>query len=176
MKSTDEIRRSAEDGKKAFRSSKYESAAETFAEAARAYAEANDPVNAAEMKNNLSVALLKLGRHQESYEAARGTDEVFGNIGDRKRQGMAIGNEAAALEGLGRLEEALAGYERSAQILGEAGARDLKALVLQGAAGIRLRQGKVTESGIRMIGALESKEHPSIFERLLRFLLRVAPH
>lgn len=176
MTTADDIRKLAEDGKKAFESSKYQAAAELFTKAAQGYAGLSDPVNAAEMRNNLSVAMLKLGKNQESLEAARGTDEIFGEVGDRKRQGMAIGNEAAALEGLGRLDEALAAYERSAEVLSEAGEGDLRSLVLKAAAGIRLRQGKLGESGIRMIGALESKKHPSIFERVLRFLVRVTPH
>ncbi len=176
MTSTNELRRLAEDGKKAFESSKYEAAAELFGKAAQGYADSNDQVNAAEMRNNLSVAMLKLGRNQESLEAARGTEAIFEKAGDPRRQGMAIGNEAAALEGLGRLDEALAAYERSGEVLREAGEGDLRSLVLKAAAGIRLRQGKLVESGIRMLGALESKKHPSIFERVLRFLVRVAPH
>ncbi len=176
MTSTNEIRRLAEDGKKAFASSKYEAAAELFGNAAQGYADLNDQANAAEMRNNLSVAMLKLGRNQESLEAARGTEAIFEKAGDLRRQGMAIGNEAAALEALGRLDEALAAYERSAEVLRAAGEGDLRSLVLKGAAGIRLRQGKLAESGIRMLGALESKKHPSIFERVLRVLVRVAPH
>lgn len=176
MMSATEAQRLAEDGKKAFQSSRYAAASGLFADAAQAYAELNDGVNSAEMRNNLSVTLLKLGKNQESLEAAHGTEAIFDKIGDRKRQGMAIGNEAAALEGLGRLDEALAAYERSAEVLREAGEGDLQSLVMKAAAGIRLRQGKLAESGIRMIGALESKKHPSIFERVLRFLVRMAPH
>ncbi len=171
-----EIRRATEDGKAAFEAAQYESAADLFARAARGYDDLNDKVNAAELRNNLSVALLKLRRNQDALEAAGGTDEIFGGIGDSKRQGMAIGNQAAALESLGRLDEALAAYERSAQVLAQAGEGDLRSLVLKAAAGIRLRQGKLAESGIRMLGALEAKQHPSIFERVLRFLVRVAPH
>ncbi len=171
-----ETRKMADDGKAAFEAGRYASAVDLFARAVRGYDDLNDKVNAAELRNNLSVALLKLGRNQEALDAAAGTDEIFGSIADGKRQGMAIGNQAAALESLGRADEALAAYERSAEILGEAGEGDLRSLVLKAAAGIRLRQGKLAESGIRMLGALEAKKHPSIFERVLRFLVRVAPH
>ncbi len=166
----------AEEGKAAFESARYEAASDLFAKAAQGYAEAGDKVNEAELKNNLSVALLKLKRNQGALEAALGTEAVFSGIGDAKRQGMALGNQASALESLGRLEEALGAYERSAQIFAEAGEGDLRSLVLKAAAGIRLKQGKLTDSGLRMIGALEAKRHPSIFERVLRFLVRVAPH
>lgn len=176
MTTPDEVRKLAADGKAAFESARYETAADLFSKAANGYAELNDRVNAAELKNNLSVTLLKLNRNKAALDEAQGTEEVFAGIGDTKRQGMAIGNQAAALEGLGRLDEALAAYERSAQVLGEAGEGDLRSLVLKAAAGIQLKQGKLTDSGIRMLGALEAKRNPSIFERVLRFLVRVLPH
>ena len=176
MVTVTEVRILAEDGKRAFEAGKYEAAADLFAQAGGGYADLNDKVNAAELKNNLSVALLKLHRNQDALDAALGTDEVFGEIGDTRRQGMAVGNQAAALESLGRLDEALTAYERSAQLLAEAGEGDLQSQVIKAIAAIQLRQGKLSESGIRMIGALEAKRHPSIFERLLRFFVRVAPH
>jgi tetratricopeptide (TPR) repeat protein len=176
MVTATEVRKLADDGKRAFESARYESAADMFAQAARGYADLKDKVNAAELRNNLSVALLKLHKDQDALDAALGTDEIFEGAGDAKRQGMAIGNQAAALESLGRLDEALAAYERSAQLLADAGEGDLRSLVLKSAAGIQLRRGKLAESGIRMIGALEAKRHPSIFERVLRFFVRVAPH
>ena len=176
MATATEVRKLADEGKKAFEAAKYEAAADLFARAARGYADLKDKVNAAELRNNLSVALLKLHKDQDALDAALGTDEVFAGIRDARRQGMAIGNEAAALENLGRLDEALTAYERSAGLLADAGEGDLRALVLKAAAGIQLRRGKVTESGIRMIGALEAKRHATIFERLLRFFVRIAPH
>ncbi len=176
MTTTTEVRKLAEDGKAAYERGRYEVAADLFTRAASGYAELGDKVNAAELKNNLSVTLLKLKRNQAALDEALGTDEVFAAIGDARRQGMALGNQATALENLGRLDEALAAYERSAQILGEAGEGDLRSLVLKGIAGIQLKQGKLTNSGIRMIGALEAKRNPTVFERVLRFLVRVLPH
>ncbi len=176
MTTTVEIRKLADEGKAAFEAGRFEAAAELFAKAAQGYRDLNDPANTAEMQNNLSVTLLKLKRNEEALQAALGTDEVFEGIGDGKRRGMAIGNQAAALENLGRLDEALSAYERSAEVLAEAKEGDLRSLVLKAAAGIQLKQGKLADSGIRMIGALEAKRHPSIFERVLKFLMRVAPH
>ena len=87
---------------------------------------------------------------------------------------MALNNQAAAFENLRRLDEALSAYERSAALLAEAGEKEMRAVVLKAAAGLQLRRGKVAESGIRMIGVLEAQEHPSVFERVLRYLLRLA--
>jgi tetratricopeptide (TPR) repeat protein len=162
-----------EDGKLAFQAGQYETAAAMFDRAARGYAALSDQANAAEQKNNLSVALLKMGKPQEALDAASGTDEIFARAKDLKRQGMAVGNEAAGLEALKRLDEALSAYERSAALFAEAGEGDLRSMVLKAAAGIKFRRGKVTDSAYKMIGSLEAKDKPSIFERILKFLLRL---
>jgi tetratricopeptide (TPR) repeat protein len=161
-----------EQGKQAFQAGQLEQAVDSFRAAAETYASAHDELNSAESKNNLSVALLQLGKDQESLEAALGTDDVFAKAGDLKRQGMALGNQAAALEALKRFDEALAAYERSASVFAEADEGDLRAMVIKSAAGIKLRRGKVKDSVFKMIGSLEAKQNPSIFDRVLRTLIR----
>ena len=160
-----------EQGKQAFQAGQLEEAVDSFRAAAEAYASAHDELNSAESKNNLSVALLQLGKPQESLDSALGTDELFAKAGDLKRQGMALGNQAAALEALKRFDEALAAYEHSAAVFDEAGEGDLRAMVLKSAAGIKLRRGKVKESVFKMVGSLEAKQNPSIFDRILRALV-----
>jgi tetratricopeptide (TPR) repeat protein len=168
-----ELKQEAEDGKRSFESGHYESAAGLFRSAVQGYAALGDAVNAAEQKNNLSVTLLKLGRPQEALDSALGTDEVFAAIHDVRRQGMALNNQAAAFEGLRRLDEALAAYERSAPLLAEAGEREMRAVVLKAAAALQLRRGKLTDSGFRMLGVIEAKDQPSPFERALRWFVRL---
>ena len=172
MATESELQKLTQDGKLAFEAGNYESAAEMFETSAQGYASLNDQVNAAELKNNKSVALLKMGKAQDSLNAALGTPEIFAHAGDLKRQGMAVGNQAAALEALKRYDEALAAYEKSAGLFAEAGEGDLRSMVLKAAAGIKLKRGKVTDSAIKMIGSLEAKEKPSLFDRILKFLLR----
>src|SRR5574337_1132688 len=152
-----ELHKLAETGKQAYEAGEYESAVSAFETAANGYAALNDDINAAEMKNNLSVALLQLGKPREALGAVLGTEQVFARAGDLKRQGMAVGNQAAALESLKLFDEALAAYERSAQIFAEAGEGDLRATVLKSAAALKLKRGKVTESAFKMIGTLEAK-------------------
>lgn len=143
-----------------------------FSEAAAKYQSASDACNAAEMHNNLSVALLKLGKAQEALDAVAGTDKIFEQAGDIRRQGMALGNQAAALEALGRLNEALQAYEHSAVLLAQAGENELRAIVLQSIAILKLRRGKWMEAAVSMIGAIETAPRPNLLQRLLRFLLR----
>ena len=160
-----------EQGKQAFQSGQLDAAVDLFRAAAEAYASAHDDLNAAESKNNLSVALLQSNKAQEALEATLGTDDIFAKVGDLKRQGMAIGNQAAALEALKRIDEALAAYERSASVFADAGEGDLRAMVLKSAAGLKLKKGKVTESVFKMVGSLDAKQNPSIFDRILRALV-----
>jgi tetratricopeptide (TPR) repeat protein len=162
----------ADQGKKSFANKKFEEAAELFLQAAEGFTAGRSALMAAEMMNNRSVALLQAGRPQEALDAARDTDLVFAGGNDIKRQGMALGNQAAALEGLHRLDEALAAYERSAELFAQAGEGDLRAMVMKSAAAIKLRMGKVTDSAFKMMGSLDVKETPNLFERILKFLLR----
>jgi tetratricopeptide (TPR) repeat protein len=165
----------AEQGKKAFAAKKFEQAADVFTEAAAAYEALDDALNAAEMKNNLSVALLQAGKANEAYEAAAGTDEVFARAGDIKRQAMAFGNQAAALEALKKLDQALEAYERSAALFAEVGEGEMRSMVLQSAAAIKLKRGKMVDSALSMIGSVESTPKPNLLQRFLRFLLRIKP-
>ncbi len=127
---------------------------------------------AAEMRNNMSVALLQAGRAQESLTAALDTDQVFAGADDIKRQGMALGNQAAALEALNRYDEAIEKYDLAAQLFSQAGEGDLRSLVMKSSAAIKLKTGRVTDSAFKMMGSLEAKEHPGFFERILKFFLR----
>jgi hypothetical protein len=123
----------------------------------------------------VSVALLQAGQPADALQAVQGTDQVFAGARDLKRQGMALGNQAAALDALKRADEALAAYERAAGLFQQAGEGDLLAMVKKSSAAIRLKRGQVGESALNMIGSLDAKENPSFFERILRFLARLKP-
>jgi tetratricopeptide (TPR) repeat protein len=162
----------AEQGKQAFRNRNFDEAADLFNQAAEGYTLGRDGLMAAEMRNNASVALLQAGKPQDSLAAAQDTDQVFAEAKDIKRQGMALGNQAAALEALNRYAEAIEKYDLAAQLFAQAGEGDLRALVMKSSAAIKLKTGKVTDSAFKMMGSLEAKEHPSFFERILKFFLR----
>ena len=90
----------AEQGKKEYASGKFAAAANLFSQAAQGYEFMQDGLNAAEMKNNQSVALLQAGNAKRELQAVEGTEDIFQKAGDIKRQGIAVSNRAAALEGL----------------------------------------------------------------------------
>ncbi|MBL8063142.1 MAG: tetratricopeptide repeat protein [Anaerolineales bacterium] len=159
-------------GKKAFERKNFDEAADYFRRAVEGYTLGRAGLLAAEVRNNLSVTLLQAGKPQEALNAALETDQLFASAKDIKRQAMALGNQAAALEGLGRNEEALEKYEQSADLFGQINDGDMRALVMKSAAAIKLKTGKITESAFKMMGSVDVKENPTLFERIMKFLLR----
>ena len=162
-----------EKGKEEYTQGNYDAAADMFAQAADAYVAVQDELNAAEAKNNQSVALLQAGRAQEALRVTDGTEETFQKAGDIKRQGFAVGNRAAALEGLKKIDEALAEYERAATLLEEAGEGDMHSIVRKAAANLNLKRGRVTAAQMDVYDSLRLVEKPNFTQRILKFFKRI---
>jgi tetratricopeptide (TPR) repeat protein len=163
----------AERGKQEYQKGSYLVAADLFLEAAQAYEAARDELNAAEMKNNQSVALLQAGKAKEAFQAADGTEAIFEKAHDLKRQGIAISNRAAALEGLKKWNEALAEYDRAATRFEEAGEGDMHSIVRKAAANINLKRGRITDSQMDVFDSLRLVEKPTLMQRIMKFLVRI---
>ena len=161
----------SEQGKQAYQKGNYLAAAILFQQAAQACGD--DALTAAEMMNNRSVALLMGGKAEESLEATEGTEQVFAQTGDLKRQGMVIGNRAAALEGLKKWDEALAEYNRAASIFEQGGEGDLHSMMRKAAANIQLRRGRINDTALEIMDSLRLAEKPSLTQRVLKFFLRL---
>ena len=162
-----------ENATRAYQDADYKNAANLFGEAASVFKTQGNDLDAAEMKNNQSVALLQAGNAQGSYDATRGTAQIFFAGGDFRRQGMAFGNEAAALNALCRLDDAAQNYRLAADGLEKAGEDQLRASVMQALAGIQLRKGKVMEALLSMQLGLAGVKHPTLKQKILRGLLRL---
>lgn len=163
----------ADKAKQEYEKGNFAIAAQMFSQAAQAYTAAKDTLNAAEMKNNQSVALLQAGKANEALQATDGTEEIFQQAGDLKRQGISIGNRAAALEGLHKWKEALAEYDRAASILEQAGEGDMHSIVRKSAANLNLKLGRVTDSQMDVLDSLRLAEKPTLTQRIMKFLLRI---
>ncbi|MFO7584205.1 MAG: hypothetical protein R6W69_05695 [Anaerolineales bacterium] len=151
----------------------FEQAADLFAKAAQAYQDAGDALTAAELRNNQSVALLQNDDAQSALDAALDTDAIFAEAGDVRRQGLAIGNQAAALEELKRIDEALERYQVSADLLEQAGEDQMRALVMQSVAWIYIRRGKFFEGLFTMNSGLRGVKNPTLKQRILRTILKL---
>ena len=163
----------AEDGKKEYQKGNFKAAAGLFSKAAQAYATASDELNAAEMKNNESVALLQAGKAREALDATAGTEELFQKAGDIKRQGIAVSNRAAALEGMKKWQEALAEYDRAAALFEQAGEGDMHSIVRKAAANINLKRGRLTDSQMDVYDSMRLVEKPTFTQRIMKFLMRI---
>ncbi|HSG43752.1 MAG TPA: hypothetical protein VLA72_11405 [Anaerolineales bacterium] len=163
----------AEQGKDEYAKGNHASAADFFMQAAQAYKNAQDELNAAEMMNNQSVALLQAGKAQEALDATDGTEEIFQKAGDIKRQGIAVGNRAAALEGLKKVDEALEEYERAASLLEEAGEGDMHSVVRKAAANLNLKRGRVTAAQMDVYDSMRLVEKPSFTMRVMKLLKKI---
>ena len=163
----------AEQGKQEYEQGAYLAAAELFLKAAQTYAVAKDELNAAEMKNNQSVALLQAGRAKEALQATDGTEEIFQRAGDIKRQGVAVSNRAAALEGMRKWKEALAEYDRAASLFEQVGEGDMHSIVRKAAANINLKRGRIVDSQMDVYDSLRLVEKPTLTQRFMKFLMRI---
>ena len=163
----------ADQGKREYEKGNHRAAANFFLQAAQAFETANEPLNAAEMRNNQSVALLQAGKAKEALQATEGTEEIFKQANDRKRQGIAVSNRAAALEGLRRWKDALAEYERAASILEQAGEGDMHSIVRKASANIHLKLGHVNDTQMDIYDSLRLVEKPTFSQRLMKFLMRI---
>lgn len=162
----------AENAVKVYQEGDYENAARLFGEAASAFMAQDNRLDAAEMKNNQSVAWLQASNPGAAYEAARGTADIFAEAGDPRREGIAYGNEAAALQALGRVNDALEKYRLAAEAFQRADEGDMRATVMQAMAGIELKRGKILEALMNMQIGLSGVKHPTLKQKILLALLR----
>jgi len=151
----------------------YLQAAETFARAASAYADQKNDLMQAAMQNNRSVAYLQAGQPHAAWEAASGTDRIFLEVNDFRRAAMAFGNQAAALEALGKTKDAIQYYERSAALFEQVGDKELNGMVLQSLSSAQVRSGHRIDALFSMQAALSKKKHLTLKERILKRLLSV---
>lgn len=163
----------ADQAEKAFRAGNFSEAADLYKQAAEVNMAHEDAPQAAENMNNRSVALLQAGDAAGALQAAQGTEQVFAQAGDLRRQGLALGNQAAALDALGRLDEALERYRQSSDLLKQVGDKESRAVVLKSISVLQIRTGKHLEAVATMDAALDNQPKPSFKERLLKKLLDI---
>jgi tetratricopeptide (TPR) repeat protein len=160
------------EGMSAYQQGDFLAAARAYEAAAESFDATGDPLNAAEMRNNSSVAWLQAGENQSSLKAVEGTPAIFEAAGDIRRQGMALGNLGSSLEACGRLKEASDAYQKSADLLKQTGENDLRAYVMKSLSALQLRTGHHIEAIATMEAGLDGIEHPKPQERLLKRLLQ----
>ena len=163
----------ADEGQAEYNKGEYLSAARLYKAAADGYLSAGDDLLAAEMANNCGVAFLKGGKAEYAMEAVKDTDRVFAEKGDSLRQAMALGNQAAAWEGLKQLDNAVITYGQSAELLKQLGESELRAYVLQSISSIQLRRGQYLEAYGTMGEGVMGLDKPNLKQKLLQSLMQL---
>jgi tetratricopeptide (TPR) repeat protein len=162
----------AKEGQRAYTRKEFRKAAQAFHAAASLYAEIGNNLAAAEQLNNASVAYLQSGDPSLALRTAAGTEETFAAADDIQRQAISLGNQAAALEALGELEDSVSLYEKSAELLKQCGDNELRVSVMQSLSAVQLRLGRQLEALASMQAGLENIPNPSIKQRLVKKILR----
>jgi tetratricopeptide (TPR) repeat protein len=163
----------AEEGQVEYNRGEYLSAARAFKAAADGFKSVGDELAAAENANNCSVAYIKAGDAKSALEAVTGTDLVFASKGDTKRQAMALGNLAAAMEALDRLDEAMTVYEQSAELFHQTGEYELRAYVCQSISSLQMKRGQYLEAYATMRAGVMGVKEPNLTQRLLKNLMEI---
>ena len=161
----------ADEAHKAYEQGEFANAARSYLAAAQSLDVSGDNVGAAELRNNASVSWLKAGKSKQAYQAAEGTPQIFAQNQDIRRQGIALGNLAAAAEALHRTEDAIDLYEQSIELLEAAGEKEYRAYALKALSALKLRSGKQVEALTMMDIGLDELPNPNFMQRLLKKLL-----
>ena len=157
----------------AYATGQYILSADLYAREADACKANGNELQAAENLNNCSVAFLQAGKAEAAYQAVADTPAIFENAGDIRRQAMALGNRAAALEELRRLEEALHDYQHATELLKGSGEDEMRALLLKRISTIQFQVKKPLEALFAMDAAAETSPRRSWSERLIHQLMKL---
>ena len=159
--------------KQDFQEGNFKTAIAGFKSALESYQAEGKELEAAEMANNLSVALLKNKKHKQALEVVLGTEKVFEQYEETTKQAMALGNQAAALEALKRFEEAEKAYQASADLLKTTGDEELRGYVMQALSALQLKQGRNLDGLLSMKTGLDGQEKLPLRKRFLRWILKI---
>jgi len=169
VKSAQEL---ADEGKLAYQKDKLNEAANLFAASALAYERAGNATDAAEMKNNQAVILLRLKQPEEALKLLDGTPAIFSAAGDKSRFAMSLGNEGTAYEDLRRYDEAVQSYQQAAELFDELGEEQMRAMMLESITAINARRGKLMDSYIAAVDGMAGVKKPTFRQRVLKLLMR----
>ncbi len=142
----------------AYQKKDFQKAAELYQQAAQNYEQQNLVVEAAEMANNASVAYLQANQPKTAYEMIRNTDILFAEHNLPDKQGLTMGNQAAALEAMGKTDEALEKYMAASEILKSTGLKDNRAYVLKRISTLQIKKGQQVQALGSMGAALDNAE------------------
>jgi tetratricopeptide (TPR) repeat protein len=163
-----------EEGLDLFHRGERDEALDVFEKAAQAYAGEGDKAGEAEMRNNMGVIYRFKREWPQALDALRDAETGFREAGDRKRQGQVMGNTGDLCASMRKYDEAAKAYSESSELLAAEGEGDLQGQVLRAYSLMRLRQRRWIEAIDLMAFSIDVRDHPSVSQRLLSYLLQFA--
>lgn len=163
----------AEEGKSLYRAKKYLPAADSFLQAAVEYDASGNILLGAEMRNNQCVSLLLAKKPRQALEVVQGTSELFLKAGQISKAGMALANEATALEDLGEIASALETFTKAGELFQSAGEEDLYLQTMQSVSSLKMKSRNMLGALFSMQEGLEGIENPTWKQKLLKNLLKI---
>ncbi len=163
-----------EQGLDLFHRGERDEALAVFEKAAQAYASEGDTAGEAEMRNNMGVIYRLKHDWPAALDALREAEAGFRDAGDRKRQGQVMGNTGDLCSSMRKYDEAAEAYSEASELLAAEGEGDLQGQVLRAYSLMRLRQRRWVEAIDLMALSIDVRDHPSISQRLLYYLLQFA--
>jgi tetratricopeptide (TPR) repeat protein len=130
-----------EKAKSDFQKKQFHDAAEGFKTCLGLLQNSGSSLEIAEMRNNLSVALLRSSEPQAALDAVLGTEASFAEAGDIQKKGMALANTASAYEALKEYELAASAYQQAIDCFKESGDKKLRSITLRSLSDLQLKTG-----------------------------------
>jgi tetratricopeptide (TPR) repeat protein len=158
-------------GMKYYHKKDYALAADYFSRAAEGAKESQQTEDEAEILNNLSVAHLKAGKPQEAYDAALGTDKVFAEHNDIKRQAMAMGNIAGALEDLKEYSQAMEIYNQALELLKGKEFNDIRSALFRRKSEVQRKMGNNYQAVAALDSSLDEKPSRNLNDKFLKRIM-----
>lgn len=157
----------------AFNQQKFTQAAFLFSDAAVEYENENQPLLAAEMKNNQSVSLLQANQAQSALECLIGVVELFENSGDLHKAGLTHGNLAAAFEALNKYDLAADHCYKAADYLRDSNHREEYTMIMNMLVSIQMKQGRIFEAAGSAHLFVDQIPNPTFRQRVLKIVYTI---
>ncbi|HLF28423.1 MAG TPA: hypothetical protein VJG32_18980 [Anaerolineae bacterium] len=161
------------EGLRLYRESRYEDAAQKFAEAQSAFSAQGGARDAAESANNCGVCWRQAARWAEAHAAFDAARAAFHALGDVAGEGQVIGNLGALADSEGQPAQAIEYYTEAIALLESAGEKDLAQATYTALSRLKMRQGNWLGALDAYEGGLAQVDRPSMMQRVLRRFLNV---
>jgi len=154
-----------------FQRNKFSEAVADFSTCLELLSQENNPVDIAEVRNNLSVVQLRNKQPQLALDAVLGIDQVFSDAGDIQKQGMALANTGSAYEALKQYDLAAKTYEQAIARFKQIGEKKYLSITLRSLSDLQLKKGNKFNALTNLQASYTEKPHVTFKDRFFSSML-----